>query len=95
LHQPVRVVEPTADVFSVTGNVFSFMCRDNEYGCHATATVGAVWTGTLTNIGLSTPTEEPITRTPYTAEGIEAWGVKMIVVSTCHGRQGMRASDSV
>ncbi|KAK4184746.1 hypothetical protein QBC35DRAFT_40165 [Podospora australis] len=66
---------------SVTGNVFSFMCRDNEYGCHATATEGAVWTGVITDISLETPTEEPVTRTPNSLEGIEAWGIKMISVA--------------
>lgn len=66
---------------SVTDNVFSFMCRDNEYGCHATATPGVVWTGVITDISLETPTEEPVTRRPNTAEGIEAWGIKMISVA--------------
>ena len=66
---------------SVTGNVFSFMCKDNEYGCHATATSGAVWTGVITDIGLDTPTEAPVTRTPYLNEGLEAWGIKLISVS--------------
>lgn len=65
---------------SVTDNVFSFMCKDNEYGCHATATKGVVWTGVITDIGLDTPTEQPVTRTPSTNEGIEAWGIKMISV---------------
>ncbi|KAF6813552.1 hypothetical protein CSOJ01_04574 [Colletotrichum sojae] len=66
---------------SVTGNAFSFMCRDHEYGCHATGTVGAVWTGVITNIAISKPTEEHITRTPFTVEGIEAWGIKFISVA--------------
>ncbi|KAK4093961.1 hypothetical protein Purlil1_1452 [Purpureocillium lilacinum] len=66
---------------SVTGNVFSFMCKDNEYGCHATATSGAVWTGVITDIGLDTPTEAPVTRTPYLNEGLEAWGIKLISVA--------------
>ncbi|OAQ72943.1 hypothetical protein VFPPC_12892 [Pochonia chlamydosporia 170] len=76
----VRQVDPRVMVNNVTSNVFSFMCKDNEYGCHATATLGVVWTGTLTDIGLSQPTEEPITRTPYTEEGLEAWGVKLLYV---------------
>jgi len=66
---------------TVTGNAFSFMCRDNEYGGHATATPGAVWTGLITGIGIPTPTEESVTRTPSTDEGIEAWGTKLISVS--------------
>ncbi|KAH6876540.1 hypothetical protein B0T10DRAFT_197086 [Thelonectria olida] len=66
---------------SVTGNDFSFMCRENEYNCHATATENATWTGVITNIGLATPTEEPVTREPYTEEGCEAWGIKFISVS--------------
>ncbi|KAH6635079.1 hypothetical protein B0J18DRAFT_462212 [Chaetomium sp. MPI-SDFR-AT-0129] len=66
---------------SVTDNVFSFMCRDNQYGCHATATSGVVWTGVITDIGLATPTEEPVTRTPSLQEGIEAWGIKLISVA--------------
>lgn len=57
------------------------MCWDNEYGCHATATEGVTWTGVRTDIGLSIPTEEPITRTPSTNEGVEAWGIKFISVS--------------
>jgi hypothetical protein len=57
------------------------MCKDNQYGCHATATPGVVWTGVVTNIGLPTPTEQPVTRTPGTAEGIEAWGIKFLSVS--------------
>lgn len=65
---------------SVTDNVFSFMCRNNEYGCHATATPGVVWTGVITDIGLETPTEQPVTRKPSTDEGIEAWGIKFILV---------------
>ncbi|KAH8882275.1 hypothetical protein GQ53DRAFT_666072 [Thozetella sp. PMI_491] len=64
---------------SVTGNVFSFMCRDHQYGCHATATAGAVWTGVITD--LSSSTQQPVTRTPSTAEGLEAWGIKFIQVS--------------
>lgn len=60
------------------------MCRDNEYGCHATATSGVVWTGVITDIGLATPTEEPVTRTPSLQEGIEAWGIKLISVSMKH-----------
>ncbi|KAI5460823.1 hypothetical protein BGZ63DRAFT_358899 [Mariannaea sp. PMI_226] len=65
----------------VTGDVFSFMCRGNQYGCHATATKGVIWTGVVTDIGLDTPTERPITRTPSTDEGCEAWGIKFISVS--------------
>ncbi|KAK3372284.1 hypothetical protein B0H63DRAFT_527135 [Podospora didyma] len=65
---------------SVTDNVFSFMCKDNQYGCHATATSGAVWTGVVTDIGRSPPTENPVTRTPSTLEGIEAWGIKLISI---------------
>lgn len=57
------------------------MCRDNEYGCHATATAGVVWTGVITDIGREIPTERPVTRTPSSEEGIEAWGIKMISVS--------------
>lgn len=57
------------------------MCKDNQYGCHATATPGVVWTGVVTDIGLPTPTEQPVTRTPSTAEGIEAWGIKLLAVS--------------
>lgn len=56
------------------------MCRGHEYGCHATATSGAVWTGVITDIGLDTPTEQPITRTPNAKEGLEAWGIKLISV---------------
>ena len=59
------------------------MCKDNQYGCHATATSGVVWTGLITDIGLDTPTERPVTRTPSTDEGIEAWGIKLVSVS--HG----------
>ncbi|WDK10194.1 hypothetical protein CGRA01v4_01473 [Colletotrichum graminicola] len=58
------------------------MCRDHEYGCHATATRGAVWTGLITDLGIAAPTEEPITRTPFTDEGLEAWGIKMISVAS-------------
>ncbi|QKX53489.1 uncharacterized protein TRUGW13939_00568 [Talaromyces rugulosus] len=77
----VRLLGPVAMVNRVTSNVFSFMCKDNQYGCHATATAGVVWTGVMTNIGLPTPTEEPATRTPSTAEGIEAWGIKLLSVA--------------
>ncbi|KAF4497142.1 hypothetical protein FAGAP_6665 [Fusarium agapanthi] len=66
---------------SVTENVFSFMCRDHQYGCHATATAGVVWTGVVTDLGLDDPTEAPVTRKPGSAEGIEAWGIKFISVS--------------
>ncbi|KAL2131599.1 hypothetical protein VTI74DRAFT_4815 [Chaetomium olivicolor] len=66
---------------SIANNAFSFMCRDHEYGCHATATSGAVWTGVLTDIGLATPTEEPITHTPNSKEGLEAWGIKLISIA--------------
>ncbi|KAF6821957.1 hypothetical protein CPLU01_12290 [Colletotrichum plurivorum] len=66
---------------SVTSNAFSFMCQNHEYGCHATATVGAVWTGVITNFAISKPTEEPVTRTPWTGEGLEAWGIKFIWVA--------------
>ncbi|KDN70409.1 hypothetical protein CSUB01_11916 [Colletotrichum sublineola] len=55
--------------------------RDHEYGCHATATPGAVWTGVNTDLGIAIPTEQPITRTPFTVEGLEAWGIKMISVA--------------
>lgn len=67
---------------SVTSEVFSFMCRNHEYGCHATATKDVTWTGIITDIGLDTPTEAPVTRTPSTEEGIEAWGIKLISVSS-------------
>ncbi|CAJ0538682.1 Ff.00g066750.m01.CDS01 [Fusarium sp. VM40] len=67
---------------SVTGNVFSFMCRDHQYGCHATATQGVTWTGVMTDIGLEDPTEKPVTRKPATAEGIEAWGIKFISITS-------------
>ncbi|CCF32094.1 hypothetical protein CH063_04547 [Colletotrichum higginsianum] len=45
---PDRSGKPVSTVTccpSVTGNAFSFMCKDHEYGCHGTGTVGAVWTG--------------------------------------------------
>jgi hypothetical protein len=58
------------------------MCRDHQYGCHATATLGGAWTGTETNLAISPPTEKPITLTqPNTKEGVEAWGIKLISVS--------------
>lgn len=60
------------------------MCRDNEYGCHATATPGVVWTGVITDLGIATPTEQSITRTPYSFEGLEAWGIKFLSVSKSH-----------
>ncbi|KAJ6790398.1 hypothetical protein PWT90_10308 [Aphanocladium album] len=67
---------------SVTGGAFSFMCRDNEYGCHATAESGGiVWTGVVTDLGVTPATEEPVTRTPSTKEGIEAWGIKFLSVA--------------
>ncbi|KAL0932130.1 uncharacterized protein CTRU02_213083 [Colletotrichum truncatum] len=81
---PLRSGKPISTVTccpSVTSNAFSFMCRDHEYGCHGTGTVGAVWTGVITDIGISQPTEEPVTRTPFTNEGIEAWGIKFISVA--------------
>ncbi|OBR05665.1 hypothetical protein CH63R_09785 [Colletotrichum higginsianum IMI 349063] len=81
---PDRSGKPVSTVTccpSVTGNAFSFMCKDHEYGCHGTGTVGAVWTGVITDIGIPTPTEEPVTRTPFTVEGIEAWGIKFISVA--------------
>jgi hypothetical protein len=78
---PWQTRNQKAHYCSVTSNVFSFMCRDNQYGCHATATPGVVWTGVMTNIGLPTPTVEPVTRTPSTEEGIEAWGIKFLSVS--------------
>lgn len=57
------------------------MCRDNEYGCHATAAAGGlVWTGVVTNLAVTPATEEPVTRTPSTGEGIEAWGIKFLSV---------------
>jgi hypothetical protein len=56
------------------------MCRDHEYGCHATATPGAVWTGTVTRLDVDPPTERPTTRTPDPKEGLEAWGIKLISV---------------
>lgn len=56
------------------------MCRNNEYGCHGTATPGAVWTGVLTNIVQST--EEPFTHTPSPQEGLEVWGIKLLWVSS-------------
>lgn len=66
---------------SVTGNAFSFMCKDNQYGCHATAAAGGiVWTGVETNLGVTPATEAPVTRTPSTKEGIEAWGIKFLSV---------------
>lgn len=63
------------------------MCKDHQYGCHATATVGAVWTGAITNLANSN--FESVTRTPSTEEGLEAWGIKMISVSD----SGHRAWD--
>ncbi|KAM3561227.1 hypothetical protein MY1884_002494 [Beauveria asiatica] len=67
---------------SVTGDAFSFMCKDNEYGCHATAASGGiVWTGVVTDLGATPATEEPVTRTPSTKEGIEAWGIKFLSVA--------------
>ncbi|KAF4119317.1 hypothetical protein GMORB2_4836 [Geosmithia morbida] len=81
---------------SVTRDVFSFMCKENEYGCHATATVGAVWTGTETNIDLETPTESPLTKTPSTEEGIEAWGIKLISVPvTATATETATATDEI
>ncbi|ATY63490.1 hypothetical protein A9K55_007395 [Cordyceps militaris] len=67
---------------SVTGNAFSFMCKDNQYGCHATAASGGiVWTGVITDLGVTPATESPVTRTPSTNEGIEAWGIKFLSVA--------------
>jgi hypothetical protein len=57
------------------------MCRNHQYGCHATATEGVTWTGLVTDIGREDPTEAPVTRKPGTAEGIEAWGIKFVSVS--------------
>ncbi|KAI6261182.1 hypothetical protein MCOR19_002605 [Pyricularia oryzae] len=65
---------------SVTGGDFSFMCKDHQYGCHATATVGVVWTGAITNLANSN--FESVTRTPSTEEGLEAWGIKMISIAS-------------
>lgn len=48
------------------------MCHDHEYGAYATATEGVVWTDVVADIGLDTLTEEPVTHTPSTYEGIEA-----------------------
>lgn len=57
------------------------MCKDNQYGCHATAAAGGiVWTGVVTDLGVTPATEEPVTRTPSTKEGIEAWGIKFLSV---------------
>ena len=64
------------------------MCKDNEYGCHATATRGVVWTGRVTDIGLEEPTDEPVTRTPTTDEGIEAWGIKFLQISSTSSTVG-------
>ncbi|TQV96416.1 hypothetical protein IF1G_04999 [Cordyceps javanica] len=67
---------------NVTGDAFSFMCKDNEYGCHATAASGGiVWTGVITDLGVTPATEAPVTRTPSTKEGIEAWGIKFLSVA--------------
>ncbi|KAM3540417.1 hypothetical protein ARSEF1564_006653 [Beauveria bassiana] len=85
---------------SVTGDAFSFMCKDNEYGCHATAASGGiVWTGVITDLGATPATEEPVTRTPSTKEGIEAWGIKFLSVApgstaTSIPKPGQNASDS-
>ncbi|TLD06569.1 uncharacterized protein PgNI_08022 [Pyricularia grisea] len=65
---------------SVTGGDFSFMCKDHQYGCHATATVGAVWTGAITN--LENSNFESVTRTPSTNEGLEAWGIRLISIAS-------------
>ncbi|KAK3294595.1 uncharacterized protein B0H64DRAFT_401076 [Chaetomium fimeti] len=65
---------------SVTNNAYSFMCQNNEYGCHGTATPGAVWTGVLTHLAQSV--EEPITFTPDQHNGYEAWGIKLLSVAT-------------
>ncbi|TDZ34739.1 hypothetical protein C8035_v002564 [Colletotrichum spinosum] len=97
---PDRSGKPVSTVTccpSVTGNAFSFMCREHEYGCHATGTVGAVWTGVITDIGISNPTEEPVTRTPFTNEGVEAWGIKFISVAstTAAATTALTSSDSV
>ncbi|CRG92668.1 hypothetical protein PISL3812_09732 [Talaromyces islandicus] len=80
--QALKDISQLIHLYSITSDVFSFMCKDNQYGCHATATPGVVWTGVMTNIGLPTPTEEPATRTPSTAEGIEAWGIKLLSVAS-------------
>ncbi|KAK4108203.1 hypothetical protein N656DRAFT_784493 [Canariomyces notabilis] len=80
---------------SVTNNVFSFMCRDHQYGCHATATLGGAWTGTETNLAISPPTEKPITLTqPNTKEGVEAWGIKLISTAPDLPSTTMTISDT-
>ncbi|KAJ4165142.1 hypothetical protein LMH87_006788 [Akanthomyces muscarius] len=85
---------------SVTGDAFSFMCKDNQYGCHATAASGGiVWTGVVTNLGVTPATESPVTRTPSTLEGIEAWGIKFLSVApgstaTSIPTPGHNASDT-
>lgn len=57
------------------------MCKDNQYGCHATAAGGGlVWTGVVTNLAVTPATEAPVTRKPSTKEGIEAWGIKFLSV---------------
>ncbi|KAH9434625.1 hypothetical protein MCOR02_006620 [Pyricularia oryzae] len=77
---------------SVTGGDFSFMCKDHQYGCHATATVGAVWTGAITNLANSN--FESVTRTPSTEEGLEAWGIKMISIPTTTNATSGNSSSS-
>lgn len=69
------------------------MCKDDQYGCHATATAGVVWTGIETDIGLPVPTEAPITRTPSTAEGCEAWGIKFLSVCLSMDRVGTKSAQ--
>ncbi len=85
-----------ANSISVTGDAFSFMCKDNQYGCHATAAAGGiVWTGVVTDLGVTPATEEPVTRTPSTKEGVEAWGIKFLSVRWLEFQQPWRFTHSL
>ncbi|KAK2052632.1 hypothetical protein LY76DRAFT_526288 [Colletotrichum caudatum] len=67
---------------SVTGDAFVFKCEDRgTYGCLGTATPGAVWIGSRTDINIPEPSREALRITPASGETIQAWGIRMISVS--------------
>ncbi|KAM3548094.1 hypothetical protein ARSEF4850_009619 [Beauveria asiatica] len=61
----------------------SFIYNNNDYGCHATAAAeGVTWTGTVTDRGATQARESLVTLTPLTRESVEAWGIKLILVTS-------------
>ncbi|KAI1339325.1 hypothetical protein F5Y15DRAFT_424033 [Xylariaceae sp. FL0016] len=58
--------------------VFEFVCTENLYGCFSKPSGVQTWTGSRTDFAVVPPTGQIEYHTAGSAEGIHAWGIRMI-----------------